>query len=243
MIGRHLREPDVRRFVGASLAVGAAFVVFGLSFGVLAVTAGASVVQATVMSLLVYTGASQMSAVSVVAAGGSFGAAFGGAALLAARNAVYGVALSPVIGRGRLRRVVGAHFVIDETTAIATAESDPSSRATAFWVSGPILYASWCSGTLLGALLGSSIDPATFGLDAAFPVMFTAMLVPHLRTKRGRRAAAFGGVVTVALAPFMPVGLPVLVAAFGILFGVPPVSSDEASEETLGAMPGTDGAP
>ena len=151
--------------------------------------------------------------------------------------------LSPVIGRGRLRRVVGAHFVIDETTAIATAESDPSSRATAFWVSGPILYASWCSGTLLGALLGSSIDPATFGLDAAFPVMFTAMLVPHLRTKRGRRAAAFGGVVTVALAPFMPVGLPVLVAAFGILFGVPPVSSDEASEETFGAMPGTDGAP
>lgn len=239
MTARWLRAPEARRFVGPSLAVGAAFVVFGLSFGVLAVTAGAGPLQATVMSLLVYTGASQMSAVSVVVAGGSFGAAFGGAALLAARNAVYGVALSPVIGRGRLRRLLGAHFVIDETTAIATAETDPALRGTAFWVSGPILYASWSSGTLLGALLGSSIDPAAFGLDAAFPVMFTAMLVSHLRTRRGRRAAAFGAVATVALAPFMPVGLPVLVSAFGILFGVAPSADDDAP--VVAAT--TDGAP
>lgn len=242
MIARLYRAPEARRFVGPSLTVAAAFVVFGLSFGVLAVTAGASVAQATVMSLLIYTGASQMSAVSVIAAGGSFGAAFGGATLLAARNAVYGLALSPLLGTGRLRRLVGAHFVIDETTAIATAETDPRLRATAFWVSGPILYVAWSTGTLLGALVGTSIDPATFGLDAAFPVMFTAMLVPHLRTTRGRRAAAFGGVVTVALAPFMPVGLPVLVAAFGILFGIAPVTTD-GNDGTPDAATLTDGAP
>ncbi len=71
--------------------------VFGLVFGVGAVAAGGSVVQACVMSLLVFTGASQFSAVSVIAAGGGTSAALGGAMILAARNAVYGLAMSRVI--------------------------------------------------------------------------------------------------------------------------------------------------
>ena len=70
------RAPDARRFVSASLIIGVAFVIFGMSFGVLAVTADASIAQATVMSLLVFTGASQMSAVSVIAAGGTAASAF-----------------------------------------------------------------------------------------------------------------------------------------------------------------------
>lgn len=216
------RAPEARRFVSAALVIGVAFVVFGMSFGVLAVGAGASVAQATVMSLLVFTGASQLSAVSVIAAGGSPASAFGGAVLLAGRNAVYGLALSPVLRGPLLQRLVGTQWVIDETTAIVTAESDERLRRTAFWVSAPILYATWCSGTFLGALLGNSIDPASFGLDVAAPVMFVAMLVPHLRTRNGRRAAAYGAATAVVLTPFLPVGLPILVAALGMLFGLAP---------------------
>ena len=85
-----------------------------------------------------------------------------------------------------------------------------------------ILYASWNIGTLIGALVGSSINPSDFGLDAAFPVMFTAMLAPHLKTAVGKKAALFGGVVAVLLAPFMPIGLPILVSALGMLFGLKP---------------------
>ena len=219
----YFRAPDARRFVNASLIIGVAFVVFGTSFGVLAVTAGASVAQACVMSLLVFTGASQMSAVSVLASGGSPASAFGGAVLLAGRNAVYGLALSPVLRRSSLpTRLIGAQWVIDETTALVSAESDERVRRTAFWVSAPILYASWNLGTLFGAVIGSNINPSDFGLDAAFPVMFIAMLAPHLRTRAGKRAAAFGAVVAVGLAPFMPVGLPILVSAAGMLFGLAP---------------------
>ena len=76
----HFRAPGARRVVSASLVIGVAFVVFGMSFGVLAVGAGASVPQACVMSLFIFTGASQMSVVSVIAAGGSPAGAFGGAA-------------------------------------------------------------------------------------------------------------------------------------------------------------------
>ena len=222
----HFRAPDARRFVSASLMIGVAFIVFGTSFGVLAVSAGASVAQACAMSLLVFTGASQMSAVSVIASGGSLASAFGGAVLLSGRNAVYGLAMSPVLKDGTLRsRLLGAQWVIDETTAVVSAETDPSTRRTAFWISGVILYASWNVGTLIGALVGSSINPSDFGLDAAFPVMFTAMLAPHLRTRSGKKAALFGAIAAVALAPFMPIGLPILVSALGMLFGVAPDST------------------
>jgi 4-azaleucine resistance transporter AzlC len=223
----HFRAPDARRFVSASLMIGIAFVIFGASFGVLSVSAGASVAQSCAMSLLVFTGASQMSAVSVLASGGTVASAFGGAVLLSGRNAVYGLAMSPVLKQGSLAsRLLGAQWVIDETTAIVSAETDPTTRRTAFWISGAILYASWNIGTLLGALVGSSINPSDFGLDAAFPVMFTAMIALHLRTSAGRKAALFGAVAAVALAPFMPIGLPILVSALGMLFGISPTTSE-----------------
>lgn len=207
-----------------------------MSFGVLAVTADATVAQATVMSLLVFTGASQMSAVSVFASGGSAASALGGAVLLAGRNAVYGLALSSVLRRSPLVvRLIGAQWVIDETTALVTAEESELSRRTAFWVSAPILYASWCGGTFLGAIIGSNINPNDFGLDAAFPVMFIAMLAPHLRTTAGRRAAVFGAIAAVALAPVLPIGLPILISAFGMLFGIP---QQEPTHADI-----TDGAP
>lgn len=220
-------EPEAGRVARAASVIGIAFVVFGASFGVLAVNAGASIAQACAMSLLVFTGASQMSTVSVLSTGGSAASAFGGAVLLAARNAVYGLALSPVVRGSMWRRLVGSQWVIDETTALVAMEHDARTRRIAFWVAAPILYAAWNLGTLLGALAGSSIDPETFGLDAAFPVMFTAMVAPHLSTRAGRRAAMFGAIATVVLAPFLPVGLPILVAALGMLFGLTPPAASE----------------
>lgn len=233
----HYRAPGARRFVSAALVMGVAFVVFGASFGVLAVNAGASPVQAFVMSLLVFTGASQLSAVSVIAAGGSAASAMGGAVLLAGRNAVYGLALSPLLQGSGAAKFVGTQWVIDETTAVVTAEADESVRRTAFWVTAPILYATWCLGTLGGALVGNALDPKAFGLDVAAPVMFTAMIVPHLRTRNGRRAAAFGAVAAVSLVPFLPVGLPVLVAAFGMFFGLSPDQSAQGDTRTSDGMP------
>jgi predicted branched-subunit amino acid permease len=65
--------------------------------------------------------------------------------------------------------------------------------------------------------------------------MFTAMIAPHLRTSAGRKAALFGAIAAVALAPFMPIGLPILVSALGMLFGISPTSPEPS--------PMTDGAP
>lgn len=215
------RDERLRPVLAACVTLGFAVGVFAVSFGVTSVSAGASVWQTCAMSLLVFTGASQFAAVSVFGAGGSAASAFGGAALLAARNSVYGLAMAPHL-RGSLgRRLVAAQLTIDESTAMAAAQEDEAHRVAAFWITGLSVYLFWNVGTLIGALLGSAIDPKVFGLDAAFPAAFLAMLWPLLRERRSAMAALIGASVCLVLIPFVPVGVPILCAALGILVGVP----------------------
>lgn len=213
---------DLRDIVRASVVIGVASGIYAVSFGVLSVSAGASVLQTCLLSLLVFTGASQFSAVSVISAGGSVASAVSGGLLLAARNGVYGLALAPSIKGSLARRMLAAQFVIDETTAMTSAAPDQRSKDWAFWSCAVMLFACWNLGTLIGALAGSSIDPETFGLDAAFPVVFVAMVAPHLATRSGRRAALTGAAVTIVLTPFLPIGLPILLSSVGVFVGLLP---------------------
>ncbi|MCE9622911.1 MAG: AzlC family ABC transporter permease [Actinomycetia bacterium] len=214
-------DAGLRQVFAACVTLGMAVGVFAVSFGVAAVGAGASVAQTCVMSLLVFTGASQFSAVSVLGAGGSSASAFGGAALLAARNSVYGLAMAPHL-KGRVAtRLVAAHITIDESTAMAAAQEDETHRRAAFWITGLSIYLFWNIGTLIGAILGSAIDPKTYGLDAAFPAAFVAMVWPLLRERRSAMAAAIGASLCLALIPFTPVGVPILCAVLGVVVGIP----------------------
>ena len=216
------RHPELRPVVAASVTLGAAVGVFAISFGVGSVSAGASVLQTCVMSLLVFTGASQLSAVSVIGAGGTAASALGGALVLAARNGVYALTMGRRI-EGRLpTRLVAAQLTIDESTAMSVAQDDPTAQRAAFWITGLCVYVFWNTGTLIGALLGTAIDPVTFGLDAAFPAAYVAMVWPQLRTPRGRWAALLGSLLCLALVPVLPVGVPILCASLAVLVGIPP---------------------
>src|ERR1700749_1434213 len=114
----------VRGAGGLGLAVGA----FGLSYGAIAVASGFSVLQACALSALMFTGASQFALVGVVGGGGSLGAGALTALLLGRPNALYGLRLSSLVGP---RRVVAAHFVIDESAAMAL-----SRGRRGFWATG-----------------------------------------------------------------------------------------------------------
>lgn len=228
-----------REILSASLTLGVAVGVFGVVFGVGAVSAGGSVIQACAMSLLVFTGASQFSVVSVVAAGGSTGAALGGAMLLAARNTVYGLALAPIVGSRAVtgsfgRRLVAAQLTIDETTAMATAQQRLEDKRYAFWTTGVTVFVCWNVATLIGALAGSAIDPETYGLDAAFPAGYVAMVAPHLRHRRGLMAGVLAALICIALIPLTPVGVPILCAATAILVALPrPAVGDMPTEPVV----------
>jgi branched chain amino acid efflux pump len=211
-------DPAVTR---AALAIGVATGAYGVSFGVLAVTAGLSPAQTCAMSLLVFTGASQFAAVGVIAAGGGAVAALAPALVLAGRNAIYGVALVPVLRGSRLGRALQAQLIIDESTAMARAQGDPATAHRAFLATGLSVFALWNLGTLAGALLGAGLgDPRDLGLDAMFPAAFVALLGPQLRRPGAPVAAAAGALIALALLPVAPAGVPILAAVLGVVPGV-----------------------
>jgi 4-azaleucine resistance transporter AzlC len=215
------REPRTRSVIIASVTLGVAVGAFGFTFGVGAVSAGSTVAQACAMSLLIFTGATQFSAVTVIAAGGSAASAFGGALLLSARNGVYGLAMSRRLTGSLGRRLVAAQLTLDESTAMSAAQTEPDEQRIAFWITGASIYVFWNLGTLFGALAGTAINPLTYGLDVAFPAAYVAMLWPLLRDRRARLTAACGGLICLVLIPFAPIGVPVLAASLAILLGVP----------------------
>lgn len=204
-----------------ALAIGLATGAYAVSYGVLAVAAGLSVAKTCAMSVLVFTGASQFAVVGVLGAGGGAAAAFAPALLLAARNALYGLALVPVL-RGRLgARAAQSQLIIDESTAMARAQRDPALARRAFLLTGLSVFVFWNLGTLAGALLGGGLgDPRRLGLDAMFPAAFLALLAPQLTTHAARVAAVCGGLLAIVLVPVVPVGVPVLAAALGVIPGV-----------------------
>lgn len=209
-------SPHRREGFVLAVAVG----IVGVTFGVLADAAGLSLAQIIVMSALVFTGASQFAAVSVVDTGGSGVAAVGSALLLAARNTLYGPVVARVLPASWLPRAGSAQFVIDETTAMAAVQDDVDDARDAFWWTGVWLWSLWNIGSVGGALLGAVIgEPETWGLDAAFPAAFLALLAPHVRSRPGQVAAMVGAALAIAFTPITPAGVPLLVAALAVVPG------------------------
>lgn len=208
--------PGLARDVSALAA--AAFVI-GVSFGAIAVASGVSGPKAVAMSLLVFAGGSQFLAVGVVGAGGTAVAAVLGGLVLNARHLPFGLAIGDVLGRHRL---LGSHLIIDEATAFTLARTDPRARRQAFWLAACSLFVVWNVGTVIGVVAGNAVgDPNAFGIDAAFPAGMLALLLPALKDRPALRVALGAAVVSLAAAPFLPPGLPVLVALLGLVFALP----------------------
>ena len=207
--------PQPHRRDGLVLAVACGLI--GLPYGVLADSAGLTMAQAVTLSVFTFAGSSQFAYVSVISGGGNPATAVGGALLLAARNALYGPVVTPVLREGAFRRAVAAQFLTDETTAMASAQDEPNTARDAFWFTGLAIMSLWVAGTVAGVLLGGNLeDPGAWGLDAAFPAAFVALLVPHVGTRAGKVTALVGAVSALVSGPITPAGAPILMAALAV---------------------------
>jgi len=206
-------KPDsavVRDALGVGVAVGLS----GFAFGVTSAGSGLTLLQTCALSLLVFTGASQFALVGALAAGGNPLTAAAGAFFLGVRNAFYGLRLSQLLALPRAVRPFAAQWVIDETAAVALAQPTRRGVRIGFAATGLSLYVLWNLTTLLGALGAEAIgDTDAWGLDAAGPAVFLALLAPMLRTGVERAVAGLAVLLGLGLLPVLPAGVPVLVAA------------------------------
>lgn len=208
----------------AGLRAGAPFAVassvLALSFGVVAVEAGFSVLATIVMSLIVYAGSAQFAAVGILAVGGGPAAAVGAAALMNARFLPMGIALGPSLPGGPVSRALQGQPVVDSSWAMALGDDGRFDRWYLFGHSAT-QYVGWSIGTIAGALLGDVLgDPRDLGLDAIFPAFFVAIILGELKDRAAVVAALGGAAITLALLSWTPPGVPVLAASLAAFIGL-----------------------
>lgn len=212
---------ELRAGAVTALPLAVAVGLFGVSFGVLSVTSGGmGALPAIVMSATTYAGSAQFAAASVMGSGGQIAAAVAAALLLNARYLPIGISVAGALSGGPLLRFVKGQFVIDESWAIA-ARPDGTFDAGRLLGAGIVLWCAWVAGTVIGVLGGEALgDPATLGLDAAFPALFLALLVGQLRSRRAVGVAILGALIAMTLLPLAPPGVPIIAAAFAALTGL-----------------------
>jgi predicted branched-subunit amino acid permease len=200
------------------LSVGVATGTYGISFGALSVAAGLNLWQTIALSALLFSGASQFAVVGIVAAGGSGAAAVATSTLLGMRNGLYSLQMSRLLGVSGLRRVAAAQLTIDESTAVGVVQPERSAQRLGFWGTGLAVFVMWNLMTIVGAVVGNALgDPKRFGLDAAAPAAFCALLWPRLKRGDARAVAVVSAVIALVVAPHAPAGIPVLVAALAAI--------------------------
>lgn len=212
-------EPRIRDGMRAAVPLAPSPILFGLSYGVLADATGFGAAAAVVMSATTFAGAAQFASLSVLDAGGTIAAAVLAAVFLNARYVAISATVAPIFPGGKLRRLVESQSIVDESWALA------GRRGRFEWPilvgSGIVFYALWVGSTAAGTLVGGILeDPNALGLDAAFAALFLALAVPYLREPRSRQAAALAALITLALIPFTPAGVPIIAASAACLLGL-----------------------
>jgi 4-azaleucine resistance transporter AzlC len=216
--------PAERSGLHIGLRAGAAFalptLVLAVSFGVLARELGWGLVAPILFSGVVFSGSAQFAVADVLGAGGSAVAAIVAAILVNARFAVMGVAVASSLHGGRLRRAFEAQATVDASWAVANRGGGRFDREVLIGATLP-QYVAWVGGTAIGVFAADAIDPEALGLDVLFPAFFLGLLIDELRQGREQVGAALIAVaVSLALIPFVPPGIPIIVACLGALLGL-----------------------
>lgn len=226
-LGRVERAAIVRDSLGVGIATG----LYGVSFGAVSVASGLTVAQTCVLSLLMFTGASQFALVGVIASGGNPFSGAAAALLLGTRNTLYGLRMAPRLAWRGPRRLGAAHLLIDESTAMGVTRTSIPAARLGFFTTGSVVFVLWNLMTLVGALAGTAIgDPRTYGLDAAVGAAFLALLWPRLSSWDHRIVALLAVAVALGAVPLTAAGVPVLAAGgvallVGLLRRTPPAVS------------------
>lgn len=209
-----------RRGLRAGLPFSVVGFLISMSFGVLAIEAGFTALQAIVMSAVVHAGSAQFAATAIVAGGGGLVPGVLAAGLMNARFLAMGIAVAPSLPGRPLVRAVEAQAVVDPSWALANRGDGTFDRRLLLGATVPQYFA-WVSGTAMGAFSGDLIgDLDRWGLDAVYPTFFLALLAGELRDRRSRAFALAGAATALALVPFTPAGIPILAAAAVALVGL-----------------------
>lgn len=174
---------------------------FGVSYGILSVQAGLSIIETQLMSIIVFAGAAQFMALGMIQAGVSIPLIIMSTFLINLRHMVMGLSLSPYLAKtGPWWHRILAFGMTDESyiASITHYRKAAPEHADPYFALGSstLLFIGWQLMTITGTLTGSSIaNPLDWGLDFAMPATFLVMLLAQITSKRLVVVAITSGIV------------------------------------------------
>lgn len=201
---------------------------FGMAFGVAAVENGISAVQATLMSILVFSGAAQFASLELWSSG-SLVSLLLVVLAVSARHILLGASLSPWVNQlSRPKRLTALTMLSDPNFADSFSAFQKDERDVGRLVGGGmVLWTAWIIGTIIGAVIGEQLgDLDHFGIDVLMPCYFAALLLAQwIDQWEGRNTilpALTAIIVAIVGQKLLPIGWNVVAAAIagGIVGGL-----------------------
>jgi predicted branched-subunit amino acid permease len=180
----------------------------GIAFGVAARAAGLGVGETQLMSVVVFSAAGQLAALSLL---GTAPVALLVAMVMAvnAQLLLLGVAVGRQLTLSGARRLVAAFLLTDGAYGVVAARG--RLRLPALLGAGVSMFVAWNLGTALGVAAGAGVAGSRrLGIHLIVPLTFLAVLVPLVRTRVDATVALVSGLVALGLTRVMPVGVAVL---------------------------------
>lgn len=201
------RRADFRAGFVAIMPIWLGTIPFGAIYAVSALDAGLTPAQTLAMSLLVFAGAAQFTAVGLFASGAAPLTIVITTLIINLRHLLLGASLAPFVRRSPAWiKGAQAFFLTDESYAVALARYLEGRGSPAFQLGVNIsLYLAWQCSTAAGIALGALIpDPSAYGLELIFPLTFIGLLMPLLRKRVNALVAALSGALAMGGALALP---------------------------------------
>ncbi|MDO9089660.1 MAG: AzlC family ABC transporter permease [Burkholderiaceae bacterium] len=199
----------VRQGLIRGQALGAGVFVYGLVFGVLASERGLSLLQAALMSLLVYSGTAQLAALQSWGSSPMVLPLVASVLVINARYLLYGAAIQPWLSKVSRKQAYISLFVLgDSNWALSMREYALGARDAGFVLgSGLSNFSFWMVGTLLGNVLAGGVpNPQALGLDFMLVAFAAAISIEVWRSKADIWPALAAAAVAWALHRWVPGG-------------------------------------
>jgi 4-azaleucine resistance transporter AzlC len=205
----------VRRGYVAAQPLALGVFVYAVTFGLLARNTGLSTLEATVMSVAVYSGSAQTATLSGMLAGAGIGASVVTILMLNARYLLYGAALRPWLGQASTLRAYSSLYLLGDGNWVLSmkAHSDGEADAGFIFGSGIATFMPWVAGTLIGGIANEWVsDPRVFGLDFLLVAFCTALAAGLVKSRHDLLPAGVAVVAAVAVDRFASTGWTIVAA-------------------------------
>lgn len=176
----------------------------GFAAGVVEKTAGLTLAEIAMISVILYAGSAQFIAAGMIAAGSTASSIIVTILFVNLRHLLLSAALSPYFRHlPPLRNLLIGALLTDETFGVAIQKTVRKKNISEKWMHGLNItaYLNWLLANIAGAYLGQWIvNPEEWGLDFALPAMFIGLLVLTVLSRNKYRMDITVGGIAVCVA-------------------------------------------